>query len=98
VVTQTSNEDISWTLLNILDILGANERERCIFSLIPSHSGLLKLSMLLLHGILESCGHLIVKNSDIHKYEKLDSKNYTACILDPNSLLFFASASLIIGP
>ena len=33
---QTSNGKISCTWLNILVILGANERGRCIFSLIPS--------------------------------------------------------------
>ena len=36
MVTQTSNGEISWTLWNIFVILGANERGRCIFSLIPS--------------------------------------------------------------
>ena len=78
MVTQTSNEDISWTLLNILDILGANERERCIFSLIPSNSGFLKLSMLLLRGILESCGHLIVKT-----LISINTKNWTRKITQP---------------
>jgi hypothetical protein len=32
----TSNSNISRSLLNILVMLGANERGRCIFSLIPS--------------------------------------------------------------
>jgi hypothetical protein len=46
---------------------------------------------------LATCVHLILKSPDIHKYEKLDTKNYRACNLTPNPVLFFDLESSIIG-